>query len=81
MTLRRTGSPVKATEPTRVHAKQEIRRKAMLGPDADDSELRAAASEFLEPEEVDAVFSPDPDSVLLADRALARLRSVSGTIR
>lgn len=79
--LRRTGSPVAATEPIRKLAKQEIRRRAMLGPDADDAELRSAASGFLEPGEVDAIFSPSPDSVMLADRALARLRSVSGTIR
>ena len=80
-TLRRTGSPVEATEPVRALAKREIRRKAMLGPDATDTELRAAASEFLEPDEVDAIFSPVPDSVMVADRALARLRSVTGDIR
>ena len=80
-TLRRTGSPVEATEPVRALAKCEIRRKAMLGPDATDAELRTAAAEFLEPDEVDAVFSPVPDSVMAADRALARLRSVSGQIR
>ena len=80
-TLRRTGSPVEATEPVRALAKREIRRKAMLGPDATDAELRTAAAELLEPDEVDAVFSPVPDSVMAADRALARLRSVSGQIR
>lgn len=79
-TLRRTGSPVEATEPVRSLAKREIRRRAMLGPDASDVELRAAAAEYLDADEVDAIFSPTPDSVLLADRALARLRSVTGDI-
>lgn len=79
--LRRTGSPVESTEPVRALARREIQRKAMLGPDATDPELRAAAADFLTPEEVDAVFSPSPDSVMVADRALARLRSVSGDIR
>ena len=65
----------------KARAKREIRRRAMLGADATDAELRTAASEFLAPEEVDAIFSPDADSVLVADRALARLRSVSGDIR
>jgi hypothetical protein len=80
-TLRRTGSPVEATEPVRDLARREIMRRAMLGPDATDTDLRAAAAEFLAPEEVDAIFSPTPDSVMVADRALARLRSVSGDIR
>jgi hypothetical protein len=80
-TLRRTGSPVEATEPVRSLAKREIRRRGMLGPDATDDELRATAADFLAPEEVDAIFSPTPDTVMVADRALARLRSVSGDIR
>jgi hypothetical protein len=80
-TLRRTGSPVEATEPVRSLAKREIRRRGMLGPDATDDELRTAAADFLAPEEVDAIFSPTPDTVMVADRALARLRSVSGDIR
>lgn len=80
-TLRRTGSPVDSTEPVRTLAKREIRRRAMLGPDATDAELRTAASELLAPDEVNAIFSPDADSVLVADRALARLRSGSGRIR
>ncbi len=79
--LRRTGSPIGATEPIRNLAKHEVRRKGMLGPEATDAELRTAAADLLPPEEVDAIFSPGPDSVMLADRALARLRSVSGNIR
>ena len=53
----------------------------MLGPDATDDDLRTAASEYLNPEEVDAIFSPAPDTVMVADRALAKLRSVTGSIR
>ncbi len=79
--LRRTGSPVLATEPIRTLAKHEIRRRAMLGPDASDAELRQAATQLLTPDEVDAIFSPTPDTVMTADRALARLRSVGGTTR
>jgi hypothetical protein len=79
--LRRTGSPVKATGPIRTLAKREIRRKAMLGPDASDAELRHAAADLLPSEEVDAIFSPSADTVIAADRALARLRSVGGIIR
>jgi hypothetical protein len=79
--LRRTGSPLKATEPIRTLAKQEIRRRSMLGPDASDADLRSAAAALLSPEEVDAIFSPTADSVLTADRALARLRSVGGITR
>jgi hypothetical protein len=79
--LRRAGSPVAATEPIRSRAKQEIRRRAMLGPDATETDLETAAAAFLTPEEVDAIFSPSPDSVMVADRALARLRSVTGKIR
>lgn len=80
-TLRRTGSPVQATEPIRALAKREIRRRSIMGPDATDAELRAAAAEYLSPEEVAAIFSPTPDTVMAADRALARLRSVTGRIR
>jgi hypothetical protein len=79
--LRRTGAPVEATEPVRARAKREIRRRAMLGPDTSEDELRAAAVDFLQPEEVEAIFSPTADTVMVADRALARLRSVSGDIR
>jgi hypothetical protein len=79
--LRRTGSPVQATEPIRRLAKQEIRRRAMLGPDASEVELRTAAADFLPEDEVNALFSPTADTVTTADRALARLRSVGGAIR
>lgn len=80
-TLRRTGSPVAATAPVRALARREISRRSMLGPDATDDELRVAANEYLSPEEVDAIFSPTSDTVMVADRALARLRSVTGSIR
>ncbi len=71
--LRRSGSPVAATEPIRSRAKREIRRRAMLGPDTTDEELRTASADFLTPDEVNAIFEPGPDTVTIADRALARL--------
>lgn len=77
-TLRRTGDHVGATAAVRAEVVRRVRRRALLSPDADDTELRAAASRFLAPEEIEAVFSPAPDTVLAADRALARLGTIDG---
>lgn len=77
-TLRRTGDHVGATVAVRDEVVRRIRQRALLSPDADDTELRAAASRFLAPEEIEAVFSPAPDTVLAADRALARLGTSNG---
>lgn len=77
-TLRRTGDHVGATAAVRDEVVRRVRQRALLSPDADEAELRTAASRFLAPEEIEAVFSPAPDTVLAADRALARLGTSDG---
>ena len=77
-TLRRTGHPVEATAAVRSEVLSAIRRRALLSPEADEGEVREAASMFLEPEEVESIFAPSADTVLTADRALARLSTLEG---
>lgn len=72
-TLRRTGSPVEATEPLRREAIERLRARASLPADAVEADLRAAAGRQLPDDEVDALFTPTADTVVTADRALARL--------
>ena len=74
--LRRTRSPVEATQSTRDLAIREISRRALLGHDATDEDVAAAAANMLTDEQRTAVLHPSPDTVLTADAALARLRSV-----
>lgn len=77
-TLRRTGRPVEATAAVRAEVLGMIRRRALLPPEAGESEVRAAASMFLGPDEIESVFTPTADTVLAADRALARLSTIEG---
>jgi hypothetical protein len=73
LTLARTGRPQEAAEPVRRAARERIARRAALGPEAGEQQLRAAAEHLgLTPEETDAVLGPGGD-VVAAGRALARL--------
>lgn len=74
--LRRTRAPVEATHSTRDLAIREISRRALLSPDATSEDVAVAAATMLTDEQRTAVLYPSPDTVLEADAALARLRSV-----
>jgi hypothetical protein len=73
LTLARTGRPQEAAEPVRSAARERIARRAALGPEAGEPQMRAAAEHLgLAPEEIEAVLGRNPD-VIAAGRALARL--------
>lgn len=74
--LRRTRSHVEATQPTRDLAIREISRRALLSADATSEDVAVAAATMLTNQQRTAVLHPSPDTVLEADAALARLRSV-----
>lgn len=74
--LRRTRSPVESTQSTRDLAIREISRRALLSPDATSEDVATAAATMLTDQQTTAVLHPSPDTVLAADAALARLRSV-----
>lgn len=73
LTLARTGSPSDAAAPVRNAARERIARRAALGPDAGEPQLRAAAEHLgLSEQETEAVLGRNPD-VLAAGQALAKL--------
>ena len=73
LTLARTRDPRAAAAPVRHAARDRIARRAALGPEAGEAQLRAAAGHLgLTPEETEAVLGHDPD-VVTAGRALAKL--------
>jgi hypothetical protein len=73
LTLARTRAPADAAAPVRAAARERIVRRAALGPEAGEPQLRRAAEQLgLEPDEAEAVLGHNPD-VLAAGRALARL--------
>ena len=72
--LARTGRPAEVARPLRAAARDGLARRAGLGPDPRDDELRAAAARFgLDEAETDALLrGPDGlDGALAAGRALA----------
>lgn len=80
VSLRRTDLLLEATEVVRAEAKRRIRHKGILSGNATENELRTQAALLLPPDEVAAVFDPTPDTVLLADRAVARLSTIDGDL-
>ena len=73
LTLARTHDPHGAAEPVRAAARERLARRAALGPEAADPELRRAAQHFGLPEdEANAIIGPGGD-IMAAGRALARL--------
>ena len=73
LTLARTKKPSESVEPVRAAARERLARRAALGPNAGEAQLRQAAHHFGLPEdEAEAVLRPDGDT-LAAGRALARL--------
>ena len=73
LTLARTHDPHGAAEPVRAAARRRLARRAALGPEAGDPELRRAAQHFGLPEdEANAIIGPGGD-IMAAGRALARL--------
>jgi len=79
--LARTGQPVQALAPLQAATRARLARRAGLGPDAGEDELRAAAVRFgWSAAEIDALFAPtsDDDAVVAAGRALARVTGGEG---
>ncbi|MGQ0802310.1 MAG: DUF4350 domain-containing protein [Actinomycetota bacterium] len=79
--LARTRQPVEALAPLQAATRARLARRAGLGPDASEDELRAAAVRFgWSPAEIDALFEPttDDDAVVAAGRALARVTGGDG---
>jgi hypothetical protein len=79
--LARTRQPVHALAPLQVATRARLARRAGLGPDAGEDELRAAATRFgWSPTETDALFAPtaDDDAVMAAGQALARVTGGDG---
>lgn len=73
LTLARTHNPAEAVEPVRSAARARLARRAALGPEAGEPQLRKAAEQLgLPPDEAEAIVGKSPD-VLAAGRALARL--------
>lgn len=73
LTLARTHAPQEAIAPVRAAACERLTRRAALGPEAGEPQIRQAAEQFgLESDETEAVLGHNPD-VLAAGRALARL--------
>jgi hypothetical protein len=73
LTLARTHRPAEAAAPVLDAARRRLARRAALGPEAGEQQLRLAAQQFgLEADEIEAVLGRNPD-VLAAGRALSRL--------
>ena len=73
LTLARTHDPVAAAAPVRTAARERLARRAALGPEAGDQQLRRTAEQLgMPPDETEAVVGTSGD-VLAAGRALARL--------
>lgn len=73
LTLARTHQPAEAAAPVLRAARERLARRAALGPEAAEAQLRTAARQFgLDEAETEAVLGRNPD-VLAAGRALARL--------
>ena len=73
LTLARTHDPQEAAAPVRGAARERLARRAALGPEAGEPQIRKAAEQLgLEPDETEAVLGRNPD-VLAAGRALAKL--------
>ena len=73
LTLARTHKPAEAVAPVLGAARERLARRAALGPEAGEPQMRKAAEQLgLEPDETEAVLGHNPD-VLAAGRALARL--------
>jgi hypothetical protein len=73
LTLARTHQPQEAAEPVRGAARERLARRAALGPEAGEQQIRKAAEQLgLEPAETEAVLGHNPD-VVAAGRALAKL--------
>jgi hypothetical protein len=73
LTLARTHMPQDAIAPVRAAARERLARRAALGPEAGEPQIRQAAEGLgLQPDETEAVLGHNPD-VLAAGRALARL--------
>ena len=74
--LARTRRPVEALAPLQAATRARLARRAGLGPDATEEQLRAAAARLGWPaDEIDALFTPTAgdDAVVSAGRALARV--------
>jgi hypothetical protein len=73
LTLARTHNPQEAAAPVRDAARERLARRAALGPEAGEPQIRKAAEQLgLEADEAEAVLGRNPD-VLAAGRALAKL--------
>jgi hypothetical protein len=73
LTLARTHEPQAAAEPVRRAARERLARRAAIGSEPGDLQLRRAAQHVgLEADETEAVLGTNPD-VLAAGRALAKL--------
>jgi hypothetical protein len=73
LTLARTHDPAGSAAPVRAAARERLARRAALGPEPNDDQLRRAAKHFGLPEdEANAIVGPDGD-IMAAGRALARL--------
>ncbi|HEX8052819.1 MAG TPA: DUF4350 domain-containing protein [Thermoleophilaceae bacterium] len=73
LTLARTRDPAAAVTPVRDAARERLTRRAALGPEAGEPQLRRAAEHLgLQPDETDAILGRNSDP-LAAGRALARL--------
>ena len=78
LTLARTHEPQEAVAPVRDAARARLVRRAALGPEAAEPQLRRAAEQLgLPADEADAVLGRNPDP-LAAGRALARLSGGPG---
>jgi Domain of unknown function (DUF4350) len=73
LTLARTHDPAAAAAPVRDAARERLARRAALGPEAGDHQLRRTAEHLgMPPDETEAVVGNSGD-ILAAGRALARL--------
>jgi Domain of unknown function (DUF4350) len=76
-TLGRARRPAEALAPLQAATRARLARRAGLGPDASEADLRAAAARLAFPaDEIDALFAADivdDDEMLAAGRALARV--------
>jgi hypothetical protein len=73
LTLARTHRPAEAVAPVRNAARERLARRAALGPEAGEPQLRRAAEQLgLEPDETEAILGRNQD-VIAAGRALAHL--------
>jgi hypothetical protein len=78
-TLAKTRQPDASLAPLRAAAREQARQRAGLPPDADEAQVRAAATSLgLAPDEVAAVFGPttDDEQAMALGRAMARLGGI-----